>query len=207
MTYYDEDIIKAKNSYKAGITGNIFDGITLKEEHIEFEQQKIFNEKICVYLPKSFHDMPQNLRELKYPMNARPEIIKTNADGDVNFCFNLLQQEVRQEDLKRFTEQMRKIIKRIQTAAVMYDVFYVNEAGRRGKTLMQTTEQIDGRKNMSIFDYKLPAIDEAIYYYTIFIPINQMLFQATFSCCYKDAENWKTIFELVADQIRINEEI
>lgn len=206
MTHYDEDIIKAKNSYKAGVSGSIFDGIMLREERIEFEQQKIFDGKIFVYLPKSFEDMPQNLRELKYPMNARPEIIKTNADGDVNFCFNLLQQEVKQEDLKRFTEQMRKIIKRIQTAAVMYDVFYINEAGRCGKTLMQTTEHIEGRKNMSIFDYKLPAIDEAIYYFTIFIPINKELFQATFSCCYKDAENWKTVFEQIADQIRINEE-
>ena len=207
MKNYDEDIVKAGNLYKARTFGNIFEGITLREELIEFEFHKIFDGKINIYLPKSFIDMPQNLRELKYPMNSRPQIIKTNASGDVNFCFNLLKEEVKQEDLKRFTEQMRKIIKSVQTAAVMYDVFYVNEAGKYGGTSMQTTEHIEGRKNMSIFDYKLPAIDEPLYYYMVFIPIGEELFQAIFSCCYKDAENWKLVFEQIADQIRVYEEM
>ena len=35
--------------------------------------------------------MPEPMKTLKYPSVARPQIVKTNLGGDVNFTFNLLE--------------------------------------------------------------------------------------------------------------------
>ena len=58
MSYADEKMIKAMNTYKEGVQGNIEEGILIKEEQYIFEEIGLFDSKMYIMLPKSFQDMP-----------------------------------------------------------------------------------------------------------------------------------------------------
>lgn len=90
MEFTDEVLIRAMNVHKAGQQGNIYSGIFIREELFEFEKQVLFEERMSIMLPKKFVDMPLDMAKRKYPMEQRPQIIKTNETGDINFTFNLL---------------------------------------------------------------------------------------------------------------------
>ena len=90
MAYEDEKIIKAMNAYKKGTYGSIQEGFFIKEELVTFEKEWLFDKKMQIMLPTSFTDMPMEQAKLKYPMEQRPQVIKTNEETDINFTFSLI---------------------------------------------------------------------------------------------------------------------
>ncbi|MDE6909237.1 MAG: hypothetical protein K2P44_02005 [Lachnospiraceae bacterium] len=200
--YIDEKIIREKNAYKAGVVGDIYRGVQIKEELYEFEPLELFEGQVSVYLPKMFEDMSEKLAILKYPMNSRPQIIKTNKNTDVNFSFNLIPQKIDNEDIQLFTEQMKKVIKTVQSATVFFDVKYIDMAGNIADSLGEAEHIVDGRMNISYFDYKSPAIDEQIYNFMFFAPLKETILHGVFNCRYRDADIWKDIFIQVTDSVR-----
>lgn len=204
--YIDEKIIREKNAYKAGATGDIYGGLHIKEELYEFEPMELFEGMVSVYLPKMFEDMSDNYAALKYPMNSRPQIIKTNKNTDINFSFNLIPQKVDVEHVQLFTAQMRKVIKTVQPATVFYDMKYIDMAGNIADSLNDSEHQVDGRMIMSYFDYKSPAIDGQIYNFMFFTLLEETVLHGVFNCRYRDADIWKDIFIQVMDSVRKIEE-
>lgn len=207
--YADEEFIKAKNAYKKKSSGDIRQGVFVKEELLEFEKVSLFDGMLTIYLPTSFFDMPENQAQLKYPMAQRPQIIKTNDGTDVNLTFNMIPQKVGKNMLKQFTEQMKQVLKRVQPASVFYPICYMDRAGNVSSAPsdeMSGDEEIsekEERLELSFFDYKSPAIDETLYHFMFFAPVKDAVFQGTFNCRFQDAEIWKGIFMQVTDSIRI----
>lgn len=50
----DLDIVKKLNEYKEKTTGDIYTGLYVKEELIQFEYVKLFEDRVEVMLPTSF---------------------------------------------------------------------------------------------------------------------------------------------------------
>lgn len=55
--------------------------VKIGNRYYEFEETEFFEEKLKMYIPKDFEDMPMDARKFKYPSESRPEIIKSNEDG------------------------------------------------------------------------------------------------------------------------------
>lgn len=70
MSYADEKMIKAMNTYKEGVQGNIEEGILIKEERYIFEEIGLFDSKMYIMLPKSFSRYANGAGKVKIPDGA-----------------------------------------------------------------------------------------------------------------------------------------
>ena len=110
MSYTDEKMIKVMNAHKEGVQGSIGEGITIREELYIFGETQLFDGRMQVMLPQSFQDMPSGLARLKYPMEQRPQVIRTNERTDINFTFSLPDQPLENSQVKplRETQERRR---------------------------------------------------------------------------------------------------
>ena len=177
MEYADEKIIEAKNQYTKGLHGDIYSGIYLKGELFKFERQELFDSKMSVMLPISFIDMPLKYAKIKYPSENRPEIIKMNEEGDINFGFSLIDVDFETKYVKEAKDGLYNVIKKIQPA----NVFYESKEEPVGDTLV------------GWFDFKSHGIDCKIYQFMFYIPIGGKLFQGIFNCKYSESALWKPV--------------
>ena len=97
---------------------------------------------------------------------------------------------------------MKKVIKTIQPATVFFDEKYIDMAGNIADSQGEAEHIVEGRMNISYFDYKSPAIDEQIYNFMFFAPLKETILHGVFNCRYRDADIWKDIFIQVADSVR-----
>ena len=88
--YYDKQIIplKARNSEAEAMS--LDTGYYIEGRLETFSKEQYFDDLLSIYIPESFIDMPDEIKEIKYPNNFRPEVIKTNLAGDVNLSISLL---------------------------------------------------------------------------------------------------------------------
>nr|WP_317358984.1 hypothetical protein [uncultured Tyzzerella sp.] len=173
--FLDEKILEMKNIKNKLENTNIKNGVYIKEEFVKFEEFKLFNNSMSVFLPNSFIDLPENMKKVKYPSEHRPQIIKTSLDTSVNFCFSLLPLPIKNEQTKEAIKQFKTIIKRVNPAYIFYDL---------------KEEQI-GDKTVSWFDFKSYGVDFPMYNIMYIIPIRNKVMQGVFNCLYKDIDEWK----------------
>ena len=64
--------------------------VKIGNRYYEFEEKEFFNEKLKIYIPKDFEDMPIESKKLKYPSESRPEIIKSNEEGSIAITLNII---------------------------------------------------------------------------------------------------------------------
>lgn len=183
MDFMDEKIIELRNKNRKK---SLEDGLLIKGEFIEFEPVKFFDDKLEIMLPKTFVDMPSDLAKIKYPSESRPQIIKTDSTGGINFCFNLFEQSVKEDELKDIAKTFSKMIKKVNPANVFYD---------------QKTEEL-GDKIVSWFDFKGYAIDSQIYYIYYVTVIDGNLLHGIFNCLREDMEDYKEVAFLVIESIK-----
>lgn len=184
MEYLDEEILELRNKNKKAIT--LEDNIDIKGEPIEFEECKLFDESMEIMLPKTFVNMPMKIAKIKYPSENRPQIIKTNLEGSINFAFNMFKQPVKAEELGDVAKTFEDIIKKVNPANVFYD---------------KATEDI-GNTKVSFFDFKGYAIDTQIYYIYYVTSIGGNLLHGIFSCPIADMEEYKGIAFMVMRSIK-----
>ena len=92
MKYVDEEMIRVMNQYKEKTLGCIASGYISREEKYYFQEETFFENKMKIMLPEKFEDMPLEIAQIKYPMEQRPAVIKTNEKTDINISLNLTQQ-------------------------------------------------------------------------------------------------------------------
>ncbi len=183
MEYMDEEIIKMRhNNRKISLE----DGTYIKGEFVEFEEVKLFEDKMAIMLPKTFIDMPKKIAQIKYPSNQRPQVIKTDLLGATNFAFNLFEQPVEKEQLKEIATTFKQMIKKVNPANIFYE---------------EKTEDL--RENgVSWFDFKGYAIDTQMYYIYFVSVIDGNLLHGIFNCMMEDLKEYKEIAFLVMRSIK-----
>lgn len=178
MSYSDEKIIEAFNSYKKEQHGDIYSGVFIKEELYQFERQELFEGKVSIMLPDNFVDMPPELARIKYPMEQRPQIIKMNEDGSINFTFSFLDIDVKNENLPEVIESLYMVIRNTQPANIFYE---------------KKVEEINDTLSVGWFDYKSHGIDQKIYNLMYCIPMNGQLLHCVFNSPLQEVDTWKPI--------------
>lgn len=201
MAYEDELVIEAMNGYKSGERGDIFKGVYLKEELFEFERQELFEGKMSIMLPKKFTDMPLEYAKIKYPSEQRPEVIKMNELGSINFAFSMIDVDLTNQMVKEVKDGMRMLIKRVQPANVFIDS--KEETIGTVSADKITEEERDIRRDSNImnnnnltvgwFDFKSHGIDDKLYQVMYCVPIGGKMMQGIFNSIYNDSMLWKPI--------------
>ena len=173
--YYDNQIIplKARNSEAEAMS---FDTGYYIEGRLEtFSKEQYFDDLLSIYIPESFIDMPDEIKEIKYPTNFRPEIIKTNLAGDVNLSISLLKVGEATE-VKTLVTDFKSLLSKAHTGI---------------KFLEYDELEKEGCVKMYCFDFIIPGIDERIYHKTGLGKIGRETVQVMFNCRETLAWTWK----------------
>lgn len=190
MKYTDEDLIKELNQHKKGMTGSIYTKLTIREEEIPFEEVLLYDGRLSVYLPSSFVDLPLELAKVKYPMEQRPNIIKTNESTSINFTFHLLEQECLDEQIEKLNDLFYQSVKRAYPSNTFFE---------------KKVEEIGGM-TVGWFDFISSGFDDKIYHIMYCLPLDNQLLLGVFNCPFREAENWKEAALQVMHSLRNTKE-
>lgn len=188
----DEKILDFINAAeKAEARKDIKNGkIKIGSRYYEFEEKEFFNEKLKIYIPKDFEDMPMEARKLKYPSESRPEIIKCNEEGSIAITLNIIDSPLDEERVGELKDGMKMIIRKTNPANVFFDDGVI---------------EVDS-KNIGYFEFKSSAIDDFLYNLMFFLEFKEKTLMGSFSCLYKDYEDWRDIAYQVINTIRVVKE-
>ena len=173
--YYDKQIIPLKVRNSEAEAMSLDTGYYIEGRLETFSKEQYFDDLLSIYIPESFIDMPDEIKEMKYPTYFRPEIIKTNLAGDVNLSFSLLKVGEDME-IKTLVTDFRNLLAKAHNGIkfLEYDEF-----------------DNDGFVKMYCFDFIIPGIDESIYHKTGLGKIGRERVQVMFNCREPLAWTWK----------------
>jgi len=173
--YIDEKIIPMKLETDNSISMSLEDGYYISGKLETFTKALYFNDAASIYTPFSFIDMPDEIKEIKYPTSFRPEMIKTNLAGDINFSFSLLE-ESENADVETLVGDFVNLLSKAHKGIKFLDTAKLNK---------------EGCIEMHCFDFVLPGIDEKIYHMMGMGKTDRQIIQVIFNCMESDANAWK----------------
>lgn len=173
--YIDEKIIPMKLETDNSISMSLEDGYYISGKLETFTKALYFNDTASIYTPSSFIDMPDEIKEIKYPTSFRPEIIKTNLAGDVNLSLSLLE-EGKDADIETLLSDLRNLLSKAHKGIRFLETKKLNK---------------EGFVKMHCFDFILPGIDEKIYHMMGMGKTDRQIIQVIFNCMEPDANSWK----------------
>lgn len=173
--YIDEKIIPMKLETDNNISMSLEDGHYISGKLETFMKALYFNDSVSIYTPLSFIDMPDEIKEMKYPTNFRPEIIKTNLAGDINLSLSLLE-EGKDADIETLQSDLRSLLSKAHKGIKFLEAKKLNK---------------EGFVEMNCFDFILPGIDEKIYHMMGMGKTDRQIIQVIFNCREPDANSWK----------------
>lgn len=187
MGYIDEKILEIMNNEESK-QQNINEGpVKIANRYYEFEERAFFDNKVIMLIPKDFMDMPQHLREIKYPSSQRPEIILTDESSSINIMLNRIDSSLKEEQVKELTDGMKAILKKVNPA----NIFFTDGI-----------EKVD-EKNIGYFEFKSPAIDAFIYNLMFFFEFEGKTVMGTFCCRYDEHKDWREVAFQVMKSVRV----
>ena len=173
--YIDEKIIPMKLETDNSIFMSLEDGYYISGKLETFTKALYFNDSVSIYSPSSFIDMPDEIKEIKYPTNFRPEIIKTNLAGDINLSLSLLE-EGKDADVETLLSDLRSLLLKAHKGIRFLEAKKLNK---------------EGFVEINCFDFILPGIDEKIYHMMGMGKTDRQIIQVIFNCMESDANAWK----------------
>ncbi|MDT3428985.1 hypothetical protein J2Z22_004581 [Paenibacillus forsythiae] len=192
MSFHDEQIQALLNQVEqAQKPKDIRSGpVLIGDESYEFVERAFFEDKLTMYLPATFEEMPVALQKIKYPYEQRPEIVLSNEPGTVNLTLNRVDQKLQDEWVQRLTSGMKAMLQKMQPANVFY-----------GEQL----EEVNG-KSIGYFDFKSPALDEPVYHNLFYFELEGETVMGSFNCPYRQYADWRDIVVQVIRSIRTVQE-
>lgn len=184
--YYDKQIIPLKVRSSEAESMSLDTGYYIEGRLETFSKEQYFDDLLSIYIPESFIDMPDEIKEIKYPTNFRPEIIKTNLAGDVNLSISLLKVGEDME-IKTLVTDLKNLLAKAHTGIkfLEYDEF-----------------DNDGFVKMYCFDFIIPGIDERIYHKTGLGKIGRETVQVMFNCREPLSWTWKKAVNDILQNIK-----
>ena len=173
--YYDKQIIPLKVRSSEAEAMSLDTGYYIEGRLETFRKEHYFDNLLSIYIPESFIDMPDEIKEIKYPNNFRPEIIKTNLAGDVNLSISLI-----------------KVSEDTEVKTLVTDFKNLLSKAHNGIKFLEYNElEKEGCVKMYCFDFIIPGIDERIYHKTGLGKIGRETVQVMFNCREPLSWTWK----------------
>ena len=184
--YYDKQIIPLKVRSSEAEAMSLDTGYYIEGRLETFSKEQYFDNLLSIYIPESFIDMPDEIKEIKYPTNFRPEVIKTNLAGDVNLSISLL--KVGEDtEVKTLVTDFKSLLSKAHTGI---------------KFLEYDELEKEGCVKMYCFDFIIPGIDERIYHKTGLGKIGRETVQVMFNCREPLSWTWKKAVNDILQNIK-----
>lgn len=116
--YLDEMILKEKNRRRKEKTVRKIMEEGLPEELLQTVE---IGETAEIKIPSFFRDMPRETADRRYSFEPRPEIIKTNREGTVEFTFSVLEVEIPGEQLQEAVTAAKEGLQRFLATATFLE--------------------------------------------------------------------------------------
>ena len=169
-----ENELEARCRQRMSRFSSLKTGIYVEGELVQFKETMLFNNEIGIMLPVVFQDMePEDARK-KYFSEQRPQIIKTNEDGTVNFSFNLLEKKVGARQLEAVIQDFYHVLKRFQPMSVCLEM---------GSELYDPVP-------CAWMEFVSSALDENLYNLFTIYPIGDKLLMVMFNCPFAKSMDW-----------------
>lgn len=177
MTYTDEAIIQLKKSTRnQQFTDIETTGIYVQDRLIQFEKQYLFDDRLAVWIPTEFVDMPDVVSQMKYPSIERPEVIKTSLDITVNFTFKWVNQKVEYNRIEELTELLKQVLK---------------ATNARVEFSQEDTIDTPSGNRVGLFAFSNNSVDEKLYNLYCVMILSEGVVLAVFNCLDRDADEWE----------------
>lgn len=188
--YLDERIRNAINQAEEQEKINsqsIYEGITVKDRYYEFAETSFFEDKLKMYIPTNFFDMPPAVARIKYPSGDRPKIIKTEDTGSINITLNLLANNVCEDQIAEVKDGLKVILKRLNPSYLFFE---------------EGVEIIE-KKPIGYFEFKSPTLDKPLFNFMFITNLERNVILGTFSCPYEDYRPWHPIARQIMQSVRV----
>lgn len=178
-TYLDEKIIRLQGFYngKTALYDFLKEEILICGRKVRFIPRNLFDNKICIWIPHDFIEMPEIIAKVRYISNYRPPVILTNAGYDENFGFHLLDKKEIENygEIDGLIEQMKNAVLFQAPETVIYD-----------KGIICST-----KANARWFEYKNFTLDDETYNLQFLFDFSTCVLAGTFNCRMRYYDKWK----------------
>ena len=164
--------------------------VKIRDRYYEFEETEFFEEKLKMYIPKDFEDMPMDARKFKYPSENRPDIIKCNEKEDIRITLKIIDSTLDEEQVEKLKDGMKESVKNTNPINVFYE---------------DGALEVDS-KNIGFFEFKSYTIDGPLCNLMFFLEFEGKTLMGTFSCPYAEYGGWRDIAFEVIKTIRVIKE-
>lgn len=169
-----ENELEARCRQRMSSFSSLKTGIYVEGELVQFRETMLFNNEIGIMLPVVFQDMEPEEARKKYFSEQRPQIIKTNEDGTVNFSFNLLERKVGVRQIETVIQDFYHVLKRFQPMSVCLEI---------GSELYDPVP-------CAWMEFVSSALDENLYNLFTIYPIDDKLLMIMFNCPFAKSMDW-----------------
>ena len=174
---------KEEAKYKDIYAGEVRCG----NEILFFERMNLYEDRFSVMLPNNYVDLPTSLAKIKYPMENRPAVIKTNDETSVNFAFAYYKQDFVEAQVESAASGLKSGLARMHSGARFFET-----------QLLQTEEGV----RLSCFDFLTTGLDTELYQLFGFIPVHGKFLHIIFNAPSKMMRTWQPVAMQVLKSVR-----
>ena len=183
--YLDEIIIRRRRELEKSRHSCIQSGIYAGEELITFSETELFDGTVKVFLPETFTDMPDEIRNVKYSSTNSPSVIKMKEGGEIVFSFQMAEKSIDDSNLEEMLRKFQGILKKSQPASILLDKG-IEERNHKGIAWM---------------DYKGYGIDQPLYQQLFIVPVREKMMLGMFHCPFDKSDAWKPVVKEIIKTI------
>lgn len=188
--YTDKIILTLRNKYREKLAEELPLGrqIQAGADSIDLQREEIFRGKCTMLLPEMMTDMEERKAAVKYRNQNRPQVIKSDAKGDVSFTFSLIPADEGEETplkrLKRIQNDMKKIWKQ--------NVFY--DMGEVYADMLP----------VAWMDFKSFCLNGSLYNLLFLFDFEERTVLGNFHCVFSKYDIWKPVVLKLLTTIQID---
>ncbi len=150
---------------------------------IKLEKISLLNNKIEILAPKELSRMTDEMWTLRYQKRARPILVLTDKNGEVNFIADITRQPVAESQLASYKD---------------FQIQQLKKKRPDFKVLKDGIKTINGKK-VGYFTFLSPSTDQKVFNYYFFEIVDGKILFFTFNCIEKLQKHWEnTADEMVA---------
>ncbi|WP_124065065.1 hypothetical protein [Clostridium sp. E02] len=186
-----EEIMRKRKEAKKGeeqelytMENDIQNGfIVVKYKKFDVEEKEIMDGSLSMIMPTDFELMDEELAEIKYPGEDRPDYIYSGEDTTVNLTFTMEESgQIDNDEVEEAKNILEKQIGRLYPSSKIED--------------SQTIQA--GEKNISFFGFDVPLLDGKVYNLMFFMEYRGSLLMGAFNCSIHQKKQWKkVIFQML----------
>lgn len=109
----------------------------------EFRDESVLGGLVEIKVPQDFRLMPDEERNIKYPMRDSPKVVFTNLEGNTDIAINLKDNKIPPDQIEALRQALSKSMHNLYPSSTWYKDTVYSINGRKFSYLELTTPAID----------------------------------------------------------------